>query len=384
MKKMSRKERERRIRLGVIYRSGIKKRKRPINRNLEQDNDDSWRVLNGWIDRKIKSSELKVEVGKKREITIFLPEKMNFSDCYEQTAVLVTAIRQLCTSNKGVRLKSGAYKLKSVCFDKLKEISTSAALVLTAELSKWDDSLRVNLLPRTENWDPYILRQFAEIGFFELFNRKPPVSQYAQEETHPLNLVKYIKGRCNDSEKAKELKLKISDIVGEQIIKWTFLHAGLTEAITNVSHHAYPDNRGFSILEKNWYLTGSFNKQKNQLKIVFYDQGIGIPKTLPSSHVWEHVLEKFADILTIGEGTRDSTMLKAAVEYSRTRTGENDRGKGLSDLLTFIRQRGQGYLSILSLKGLYKFTVNGQGEKIKTESFVNPINGTLIIWCVTL
>ena len=378
---MSEKERQRRIRLGIIYRSGTKNRR---NKKTNQaDENNSW-ALNQWIDEKVNQSKLNIKIGKKGAITIFLPEKMNFSDFYEETAVIVSAIRKLCTSNKGVRFRAGGYKLKSVCFDGLKEISTSAALVLTAELSKWDDSLRANLLPRTENWSPHILRQFSEIGFFELFNRRPPISENENNESNPLNLVKYIKGKCNDSGKAKELKLQISNIVGDQIQKWTFLHAGLTEAITNVSHHAYPDNRGFSVLEKNWYLTGSFNKVKKQLKIVFYDQGIGIPNSLPSSHIWEHLLKKIADLTDIAEGKRDSTMLKAAVEYSRTRTGETDRGKGLSDLLTFIRQRGQGYLSILSLRGLYKFTINGGGENIKTESFSNPINGTLIIWCVSL
>ncbi|MGC6744878.1 hypothetical protein ACP0HM_10080 [Escherichia coli] len=49
-------------------------------------------------------------------------------------------------------------------------------------------------------------------------------------------------------------------------------------------------------------------------------------------------------------------MLKAAVEIKRSSTGEEDRGKGLQDLLEFIKQRGEGYLSIMSGKGLYKYS----------------------------
>jgi hypothetical protein len=86
----------------------------------------------------------------------------------------------------------------------------------------------------------------------------------------------------------------------------------------------------------------------------------------------------------IAERKRDEVLLSAAVQISRTRTGAPDRGRGLQDLLEFIRQRQEGYLSILSLRGLYKFTVNNGIETTKSEHFNNPIQGTLIIWSATL
>lgn len=72
------------------------------------------------------------------------------------------------------------------------------------------------------------------------------------------------------------------------------------------------------------------------------------------------------------------------MELDRTSTKKSDRGKGLQDMLEFIRQRGDGYLSILSLRGLYKLSVSNGKEVVKSEHFDNPIYGTLIIWCVTL
>ena len=53
-------------------------------------------------------------------------------------------------------------------------------------------------------------------------------------------------------------------------------------------------------------------------------------------------------------------------------------------MLEFIRQRGNGYLSILSSKGLYKLTINNGKEIVKSEHFEYPICGTLIIWSATL
>lgn len=60
--------------------------------------------------------------------------------------------------------------------------------------------------------------------------------------------------------------------------------------------------------------------------------------------------------LPLAERKRDEQLLKAAVEIKRSSTGEEDRGKGLQDLLEFIKQRGEGYLSIMSGKGLYKYS----------------------------
>ena len=181
------------------------------------------------------------------------------------------------------------------------------------------------------------------------------------------------------------LKAGIAGIVGDAVGKWTFLDSGLSEAITNVTHHAYPEKYGFQDDDKNWYLTGGYNKGNNELKIIFYDQGIGIPKSLPASEFWE-VVAKVLDKLPLGTRFQDEVMLKAAVELNRTSTGDVDRGKGLPDLLQFIKQRGGGYLSILSGHALYKYTLNAAegGGRVKSERFVDPIKGTLIIWKVVL
>lgn len=303
---------------------------------------------------------------------------MNFSDNYEATAKYITAIR-LLTDNPGKN--KNRYRLSHVNFDNLQKISSSAALVLTAELSKWDDLIRNNLTPRTENWSKPILKQFIDLGFFDLFAKSPTYPQNAENEN--IKLVRYIKGSCGDSKKTTALKEELQRTIGDKISKWTFLHGGLTEAITNVSHHAYPETDNFKPNEKNWYLTGSFNKSDNKLKISFYDQGIGIPKSLPKSEIWEKILG-ITSVIGVGQGRLDETLLKAAMELDRTSTGESDRGKGLQDLLEFIRKRGEGYLTVISRRGLYRMLIKDGKETIKRHSFKEPLRGTLIIWNVSL
>ncbi|PKQ39191.1 hypothetical protein CXP40_21990 [Pseudomonas sp. YY-1] len=80
----------------------------------------------------------------------------------------------------------------------------------------------------------------------------------------------------------------------------------------------------------------------------------------------------------------DETLLSAAMEMDRTSTGENDRGKGLQDLLEFIRQRKEGYLTVISRHGLYRLLIREGKEIVKKHSFRTPLKGTLIIWNVSL
>lgn len=377
MKKLSRRQRSRDVRIGIIHRH--KGKSKAANKRGSSTNS-SWVSRNNWIDE-LRDKGLTITLSKKRNLIIYLPEEMNFFKGYDETVLYISAIRRLAETTA---LPYKAYRLASVNFDRLKNISTSAALVLTAELSKWDDAIRQRLRPMTDNWDAEILKQFSDLGFFDLFktplsdlgNRKPSTSPRA-------DLVRYIKGRCGDSKKARILKDEITTLVGEKIDKWTFLRGGLDEAVTNVSHHAYPDNGKISEEDKNWYLTGSYNDNTKELKIVFYDQGIGIPNSLPASKIWERALDVLAKF-PVGERKRDEVLLKAAVELDRTSTKKSDRGKGLQDMLEFIRQRGEGYLSILSLRGLYKFSVRNGKEAVKSKHFESPICGTLIIWSATL
>ncbi|QOV67787.1 hypothetical protein [Citrobacter sp. BDA59-3] len=381
MKKITPRQRLRDVKRSILFRTGGH-RARVKGKSFHYEME--WRQANYWIEKQsAEGLDVKLINENKKGLILTLPPEMDFSDNYAVTVQHINAIRML-SERKG--LPNASYQLASVNFHNLKKISTSAALVLTAELSKWDDAIRQRLTPRIDGWDKDILRNFYELGFFELFKKSRNLKLDFEELKSSDNgkrFVKYLKGKCGEIAKTKVLKREIIELVGEAIEKWIFLHSGLSEAITNVSHHAYPVDSGFKEYDKNWYLTGSYDIDSKVLKIVFYDQGVGIPKTLPASKVWEKALSVLAKI-PVMERFRDEELLKAAVELDRTSTDENDRGKGLQDLLEFIRQRENGYLSIMSLKGLYKHSMNQGVTKVKTESFASPICGTLIIWSVSL
>lgn len=351
---------------------------------------DIYKLTNDFITKEISAGlQYSHPYKKSKVIIIYLPKVMDFKDNYDATIQHLTVISrlvQLIKENRGQLPSKKAYNLGSVNFDNLESISTPAALVLTSEISSWDDSIRNKLQPKVKQWNNDIYSQLNDLGFFDLFKNKPHIKPCTNN--HPYSdkrLVRYKKGECGIKGKSKELKNELKIIVGDSIDKWTFLHTGLGEAITNVSHHAYPDGYKGRSPKKQWFLTASFHEPTRRLKVAFFDQGIGIAKTLPSSKINEKITEYFAKFpISALERMKDEQLLKAAVEIDRTSTGENDRGKGLQDLLEFIKQRNNGRLSILSNSGHYTYAMEVGKESSKSNALSRPILGTLIIWSVVL
>ena len=231
------------------------------------------------------------------------------------------------------------------------------------------------------DWDDSIKNQLVQLGFFELFKMPAPEIEIEKSTIKSLKYIRGISG--DDDDKLLQFKKNLRSIlVGVNLAKqkWTFLYSGLSEAMTNALQHAYPGGN----TEKPWFMTGGFDTMTRELKIVFYDQGIGIPKSLPKTHGMRKV-PKF--IAKFSPNYNDASAIQAAVEMGKTSTGQESRGKGLLDMQDFIKKRKSGYMSIMSLKGLYKYEQTGEnGDKNspKTESLSHPILGTLIIWSVKI
>jgi len=351
---------------------------------------------NEWIDREKKqgliiSTCVKPKQRKNNMIVIHLPEELDLEIHYSQTLQVFTAIRKLVNlleEFRGYRLPQFVYKIGNIKFDNLKKISTPAALILTSEIARWESSIRKRLVPQVDLWNDEIYHSFSQLGFFELFKNKPNRVSNGIKDIET-NYVKYFKGSCLNKQYAtdskKQLKEKIRELTGNVIPTWTFLHSGLSEAVTNVTHHAYPESESVTWHDKSWYLTGSFNIKNRVMTISFFDQGIGIPSSLPNSTVWENLLNYISYIKVPAASRKlDSVLLKAAVNMPRTRTGKDDRGKGLQDLLEFIKQRNEGSLSIFSERGSYICKFEGGKLKGKSKSYLRPLCGTLITWSVTL
>lgn len=157
------------------------------------------------------------------------------------------------------------------------------------------------------------------------------------------------------------------------------LVAGIGEAITNCMHHAYLEDRNDGIPISNrkaWWLFVA--KKDDEIHVVICDLGIGIPRSLEVNNPWPAVLFR-STLSSLGmDRYHDSGYIETSLELGKTRTGQDNRGKGLPQIVDVVNQAKKGGLRIFSNRGFYNYNaING---KSSTREFGDSIFGTIIQW----
>ena len=297
-------------------------------------------------------------------VYITLPATLDLDDNYETT---VTHFRNV---------RRGAQKLlrlRSLNFDNIEHISPSAALLLASEVDKWNQSVSWRLTASHASWKPSIKRLLYEMGYFELLHIKSPSDIPAIKNTRFLKFIRgEVKNKKIAGELAKNLRIEIEKAAGCEI-KRHLLFDGLSEAITNVAHHAYKSKS--KRMFRMWWMAGAYDASENLVTITFYDHGRGIPNTLPASKFWEKLKENFSS-------WNDGQKIAAAMQIGRTSTGQSERGKGLQNFLEIIKSHNGSILKIYSFRGCLtvKKIENSDVLEYSHKTHKNPIQGTLIEW----
>jgi hypothetical protein len=149
------------------------------------------------------------------------------------------------------------------------------------------------------------------------------------------------------------------------------LYLGLTEAMTNTCHHAYPDG----LPDTEWWM---FSQIKNDwLTVAICDLGVGIPATI---HIKQPLVWKVIHRAYKGKAT-DANIMDATIRLKKTRTRKGYRGKGLTQLANVVdrAQNGAGFF-IYSGKGCYAKSSRG----VKLYDYKTSIGGTVITWRLPL
>lgn len=147
------------------------------------------------------------------------------------------------------------------------------------------------------------------------------------------------------------------------------LYDGLTEAMTNTRHHAYPNRRSEEAEYTEWWI---FSQElSDHLLINICDLGIGIPKSLPSQRpqLWKK-------LLLLSEAPLDSEIIQCTIDNKISSTGEDYRGKGLTQLASVADSLPQTGFMIFSGKGLYA----KKNNEVTVKDYEQPINGTIAVW----
>ncbi|WIH85025.1 ATP-binding protein [Brachyspira pilosicoli] len=303
------------------------------------------------------------------KIAIDAPETLSFdNDNMNSTLEFFNKIRDISDNKKRLFIK----------MKYLKYITPAAALVLVSELD------RLCCLHKTKigvvdfnKWDNNIKNIFNDIGMYDFLDiklsRKKRDSLINSNVNSNIIYLKFKSGINIDDGEKLEILNEIETIINNNnnnnnnINGKKTLKVGITEAILNTHHHAYPDNfiNNSIYKDKKWWILGYINMDDNNIKIMIYDQGITIPDTLDEKKYM--IFNK-----------NDAEKIYTAVETDKSSTNMSNRGMGLQSIKMYAKKSDNGELVIISKKGYYKYAKNI--DKIDSKLLKLDLKGTLISW----
>lgn len=263
------------------------------------------------------------------------------------------------------------HKKVHVAFRNTKWLDASGTLLFVAEfeniITKYPGRVSIDY-PN----DDVVEQLFQHIGLLARLGM-PHRKEITAENVRCWN---YVYGTNVDTTAFKSLFSRYAEEISEDIRSGLF--DSMSEAVTNSFQHAYPcKHKADCMCEKGWWM---FAKQEDHtLTVVMYDAGIGIPSSLrlkPDFKEWfkapYHIIKK----------RRDTTLIDIAVESNRTSTKLPHRGKGLPEMLEFVKQGQVGSFYIFSAAGAFSYLAESHLES--GRDFEVPIVGTLIQWEIPL
>jgi len=184
----------------------------------------------------------------------------------------------------------------------------------------------------------------------------------------------YLQGSCADTRDLKALLTAYEESLSVEVRSQ--LYASLSEAITNVINHAYPALTRVGA-DKHWWM---FAQSKDgKLFIGVCDKGIGIPDSLRAK---PHLRDYVQRLRVIRSHRMDEYLIADAAGSPRSVTQMPHRGKGLPEMLEFVKLLGDGGLTIFSQHGGFAFQAKSSDPQ--SQTYQDSIHGTLIFWEIPL
>ena len=289
---------------------------------------------------------------------IFLPHELSFWNNYEATVRTLSDIKETAFVENRPMV---------VHFEKVEKIDPSAALVLVSEIYRCKHlraSRQGEIIQGTYPTNETVHRLLSEMGFFtllELQDAIEPIDPADRDLNEPL----YWK-----FESAKNVDTQFIDWFVSLVEKYVIpmneiarrrLIAAMVEAMQNTLDHAYREPTRYQSMNDRWFLSMSLSPNNHEVRILLYDQGVGIPQTM-NRDTFEIITSAVKDFF-VPRGFRasDGEMIKIATHMFRTRTGQSGRGRGFGNMKDFVDKSSDGELRILSNRGRYTY-INGIEE----------------------
>ena len=306
--------------------------------------------------------------GPYTRIDLSVPSSFDLRQGLKETLEFFRRLRKVILLDRRIGL---------IDFSSCVKISAGADLILAAEVDRCRNLRHRDGKPTVTGTYPHDdgMQQFLDdLGFFDLIKVKSPL-----RGKKPIAKERFIAMRSGYRDRGKPMK-EIADIVTKGAVRLDneardALYMGLLEAMNNVTAHAYPREARMGstpVLPGRWWAAGHWDNEGKEIGTLIYDQGVGIPETLPKhGDVIQNILRR----LQLGDS--DADRIRAAMEIGKSRVGANYRGKGMASLRHGVEKAGDGHLLILSGAGGYLYRSNSE-EKMFT--LPAKIGGTFIEW----
>lgn len=318
-----------------------------------------------------------VDLAKHKDRVTFVPPT-NFSlvHNYEQTLGFIMDFKKLFAERGRHLCDDGVRRWAYADFASIEQIDAGAGLVLAAEVHRY---AQVRGKPKEIHdhlWRENVRDFFVDSGLFELLNVDPSVIKTSAPLQPNRQTLQFTCGSAAQGEDARSLIKRLRELAGADVGPRPTVYTAVAEALANV-RHAYP--RWFRTwpyrTARQWWASGFWEESTKTVGIQLYDQGAGIPVTLPKQTHYPRIF-KFLDPERTPSG-----LIKAALQYGRTSTDAPGRGRGLAEMADWIEKTGSGFLRIVSSGG--EITYRPQG-KISGRNFDAPFCGTLVEWQVQI
>lgn len=283
-----------------------------------------------------------------------IPETLNFVTDYESTCGFFAKLREALNTKK--------LDVLHLDHRTQKAITPEAALLLIAELSR-SHLKRPNLKKQCNGpAEPTVCWILQEVGYFRYF----PGLKY-RVQPQPRHCLQALSDRMTRGPAVKQLIQFFENRVMFTPEGRKALYNALIEAMDNVAKHAYPNRKYNRRAYSDWWLVGYVDDEIHEISFSFFDQGIGIPKSIRTR---------------IGDDFRKGTaLIRDAVEHGRSSTKLDTRGKGLPSLKKFVDDSIAGTLVINSFESQCVFE---SGKAPREQTWGTRLPGTLISWNIQI
>lgn len=305
----------------------------------------------------------------------FVPPKVfSFVSNYEETLAYIMDFKQYFSLKRERVCKDGVKRHVYADFAAIEEIDAGAGLVLAAEVHRFSQGRGKPTEVHDDLWNENVRDFFVESGLFDLLQIDPRGVKVMKSATPSRETLKFVCGRTTEGRDAKNLIANLRNLSKADLGSRPKVYTAVAEALANVGH-AYPDwFRTWPFrTTRQWWASGFWDQATQTVGLQLYDQGAGIPLTLPKQKHYPRLLR------WLDSERNASGLIKAALQYGRTSTGTEGRGKGLSEMAEWIETTGSGFLRIISGGGMVTCSPRG---KIIGKDLNAPFCGTLIEWQV--